>query len=460
MLSKLSLCSVSAGYWSFRNYLHPFCVFAPTTSRDLAKGVKILATSNTKFAVRSGGHSPIAGVANIDNGVLIVTTHFDGMKVVPTPNTLGTQYFSMGAGRRWGEAYEFLVPQGLNIVGGRVYTVGSSVIIGGGISYLSYQHGWASDNVLNFELVTAKGEVLQVNQKTYPDLFWALKGGSNNFGIVTRYDMKTFSQDKVFGGTITYQKTQDYLDAHQAWINPGGGVEDTNAAIMPNVNYSPLTKQSVATWSGVYNSPVDKPRSFENFTSIPSVNNQASLTNFNDIVAQSKSYGGSIARSNWFSTAIQFYNDTMNYQFETMIRTADTLLAGYNVTVGFASEPVTVPFLQKSRENGGDAMDLDPKRGSFHVVLCYAFWFEESLDTRMEKYLQTLIQNLDTGSKQAGHYYPFVFLNNAGDTQNPFASYGYGKSLPKLKAIAKKYDPQGVFQRLVPGFKLEGLQVN
>ena len=105
-------------------------------------------------------------------------------------------------------------------------------------------------------------------------------------------------------------------------------------------------------------------------------------------------------------------------------------------------------------------MDLDPKRGSFHVVLCYAFWFEESLDTRMEKYLQTLIQNLDTGSKQAGHYYPFVFLNNAGDTQNPFASYGYGKSLPKLKAIAKKYDPQGVFQRLVPGFKLEGLQVN
>ena len=224
------------------------------------------------------------------------------MKVVPAPNSLGAQYFSMGSGKRWGEVYDFLVPQGLNIVGGRVYSVGSALLLGGGISYLGYKHGWACDNVLNFELVTGKGEVLQVNKKSYPDLFWALKGGSNNFGIVTRFDLKTYPQGKVFGGTITYQNTQDYLDAHQAWINPGGGVEDNSAAIMPNVNYSPLTNQSTATWTGLYNAPVNNPRSFENFTKFPSVSNQASLTTFNEVVGQSKSYGGTIARGNWFGT--------------------------------------------------------------------------------------------------------------------------------------------------------------
>ena len=68
----------------------------------LPRGVKILAESNAGFAVRSDGHSPVAGVANIDDGVLIVTRHLNGMKVMPTPSSLGAQYFSMGSGKRWG----------------------------------------------------------------------------------------------------------------------------------------------------------------------------------------------------------------------------------------------------------------------------------------------------------------------------------------------------------------------
>ncbi|KAL8644073.1 MAG: hypothetical protein Q9226_007950 [Calogaya cf. arnoldii] len=448
----------TTSYWSFRDYLRPFCVFTPTGSSDLAKGVKILADSNTHFAVRSGGHSPVRGDAEIEEGVLIVTTLFNTMRVVPAPNPLGAQYFSMGSGNRWGQAYDFLIPQGLNVVGGRVWPVGSGLLLGGGISYFSYKQGWASNNVLNFELVTGKGKVLQVNKKTYPDLFWALKGGSNNYGIVTRYDMKIFSQGQVFGGTIAYkpENTQDYLDAYQTWINPGGGVEDNDAAVMPNVNYSPLTKESVATWVGVHNTPVDNPRSFENFTKIPSTFRAVGVTTFDKIVNQSKVYGGTVARASWFATAIKFYNNTLNYQYKTFISTADSQLAGLNVTLGFATEPVTTSMLRAARQNGGDPMDLDPQRGSFHVVLCYAFWGEESLDARMEQYLQTLIRNLEDGAKASGNYYPFTFLNNAGRTQNPFESYGYGRSLPRMKAIATKYDPKGVFRRLVPGFKLDG----
>ena len=71
-------------------------------------------------------------------------------------------------------------------------------------------------------------------------------------------------------------------------------------------------------------------------------------------------------------------------------------------------------------------MDLDPQRGSFHVVLCYAFWAEESLDSWMEQYLQKINQNLEDGAKDSGNHYPFPFLNNAGRTQNPLESYGMG----------------------------------
>lgn len=322
---------------------------------------------------RSGGHSPVAGVANINNGVLIVTTHSDVMKIVPAPNPLGAQYFSMEPAKRWGQAYDFLKPQGLNIVGGRLYSVGSGLILGGGISYLGYKHSRAYDNMLNFELVTGKGKVLQVNMETYPDLFWALKGGSNNFGIVTRYDMKTYPKGKVFGGTIVYQNTQDYLDAQQAWINPGGGIEDTNAAIMPNMNYTPLTNQSIATWVGLYNAPVDNPRSFENFTKFPAVSNQTSLTAFNAIVDQTKGYGGTVARRNWFGTAIKFYNDTMNFQYSTMVKTANELLAGLNVAVGMASEPVTAAYKFDSRHRQSAAICERQSNRSECCFLCQSY---------------------------------------------------------------------------------------
>ena len=77
------------------------------------------------------------------------------------------------------------------------------------MTFLSQQHGWMSNNVLNFELVTSSADILQVNQKTYPDLFWALRAGGNNFGIVTRFDLRTypigpiFALNKLFLGNLT-----------------------------------------------------------------------------------------------------------------------------------------------------------------------------------------------------------------------------------------------------------------
>lgn len=72
--------------------------------------------------------------------------------------------------------------------------------LGGGISFFSNQYGWACDNVISFEVVTASGVIITASSTSYSDLYWSLRGGGNNFGIVTKFDLKTISQGQMWGG--------------------------------------------------------------------------------------------------------------------------------------------------------------------------------------------------------------------------------------------------------------------
>ena len=82
-------------------------------------------------------------------------------------------------------------------------------------------------------------------------------------------------------------------------------------------------------------------------------------------------------------------------------------------------------------------------------------WRSEADDARIAQFARDMLSQLDQASKNAGLYYPFVYINDSGSGENPFALYGKGKSLAKMRAIRQKYDPTGVFQYLQPGgFKL------
>lgn len=105
------------------------------------------------------------------------------------------------------------------------------LILGGGISHFSSKLGWACDNVASFELVTASGLVLNVTPNSYPDLYWALRGGGNNFGIVTNFKLFTFPLGQMWGGQRIYLENTfpSVLDAiHQFTIE--GSSKDADAA--------------------------------------------------------------------------------------------------------------------------------------------------------------------------------------------------------------------------------------
>lgn len=158
----------------------------------------------------------------------------------------------------------------------------------------------------------------------------------------------------------------------------------------------------------------------------------------------------------FYSTAVLSAPETMNLIHDHIRTVADQRLSGLNATTGAAVQPITTQHLQAARHRGGDALDLDPARGAFVIALVYVSWYDAADDAAVGAYNDAVISSIEADTKARGLYYPWKFLNDAGPGQDPVGTYGYGASLPRLRAVSAKYDPAGVFQRKVPGFKLAG----
>lgn len=143
--------------------------------------------------VKGGGHASNPGYSS-SSGVQIIMKRFSAVTVDETASTA-----VIGMGLVWDDVYEALEPYSVNVVGGRVTGVGvAGFALGGGYSWKTSQYGLTVDNIVEFDLVLPNGTFVQVTEDNYPDLMWGLKGGYNNFGIVTQITMKTYLQTEVW----------------------------------------------------------------------------------------------------------------------------------------------------------------------------------------------------------------------------------------------------------------------
>jgi FAD/FMN-containing dehydrogenase len=230
--------------------------------------VKILTSPKLQepcqFAVRSGGHTPIPGSNNINNGVTIDLLYMNG-----TTYNAETELASISPAARWGSVYAALEPLGRMVAGGRGSTVGvGGFLLGGGISHHAPRVELSCDNVVNFEVVLADGRIMNANNTSNADLFTALKGGSSNFGIVTRYDMETFEQEDLWGGIMTWPAST--VDQHfRALVNFGLNPDrDLKAALIVFQGYSTASPTNVVRAAVDYTKPVARPDAYKEFLAI------------------------------------------------------------------------------------------------------------------------------------------------------------------------------------------------
>jgi FAD/FMN-containing dehydrogenase len=155
---------------------------------DVAAAVRSSRDHGLEIAVRGGGHN-VAGTASCDDGIVIDLSDMRAAWVDPAARTARVQ-----GGALWGDVDHETQVHGLATTGGIVSHTGvGGLTLGGGIGWLMRKHGLTVDNLLAAHVVTAEGEILRVSDDEHPDLFWALRGGGGNFGVVTSFDFRLHS---------------------------------------------------------------------------------------------------------------------------------------------------------------------------------------------------------------------------------------------------------------------------
>ncbi|EEB89324.1 hypothetical protein MPER_12588 [Moniliophthora perniciosa FA553] len=327
--------------------------------------------AKSKYAVLAGGHSAMKGWNSVSGGVLIDFRHMKQATYDAQKDSITLQ-----PGIRWGEAVTALAPQGIAPIGGRAAHVGSGFLLGGGISFLSPSRGWGADNYRELDVVLVNGTVVTANANNdYKDLFKALKGGGNRFGIVTRYEVDAYhsgTQDdkRWFGGVITYPESsvEAVIKATARYTRE---VKDPNATIFSSLVSSVSDSGNITTIMPVYVFYQGKelPESiFGELQSIPFTNISVGPLSYADIVANTFPkeddhgstyiYGSSALLGQDEEAFLNVYKTNLEFTKENMDQLNNT-----SITL----TPVPDSQIQFGRERGGNAIDA-PLTGGYAVV--------------------------------------------------------------------------------------------
>lgn len=210
----------------------PGCLFLPTQPNEIANALTLIGQKRIAFAVSSGRHASNKGFSTTQ-GIQIDMKGFQQVKL-----SSDKSYVDIGSGNIWDNVYQTLEGTGVNIVGGRVTGVGVGGFLtgGGGYSWKTNQYGLTVDTLQQADMVLPNGTLTTASATQNPDLFWAIKGGGNQFGIVYNWRLKTVPQtSQVYGGLRTY--TADQIPAIvQAVADFSAKSTDPKAQTIPTFN--------------------------------------------------------------------------------------------------------------------------------------------------------------------------------------------------------------------------------
>ncbi|KAI1845182.1 hypothetical protein JX266_008729 [Neoarthrinium moseri] len=461
-------------YWSLTPRARPWAIVQPRNTEEVSKALTALvATDGCQFAIRSGGHTCYPGSNNIKDGITLDLGLMDATEYNPD-----TKLASIQPGGRWTNVYNYLENLGVMVAGGREGLVGvGGLLTGGGKTYYTCRVGFACDQVVNYEIVLANGTITTANESVNPDLFRVLKGGSSNFGIVTRFDMKTFPAHDVYDGIVTFppSSTHAIIDAfidftQQLHVNPDAHIlamwvsmSQRDIALLNGIALDPtqppdLTMVSMVNMIMTQLDDKEESKSLEKFMSVPNP-----ISNTMRHTSLAKKVAGFLLPSNrediWFSLTYKLDKRIIEKTTEIYDKlVADISEYSPGCVIQMVLQPLPTSFGQHSAACGGNMFGLERITDDSVLLIAAVEGSTPGFYDMAFPIFKAAVDELEGFAKSVGGDVEFRYLNYCDGSQNPLGTYG-AENIIRMKAAAAKYDPTGVFQTKVPGgFKISKVE--
>jgi FAD/FMN-containing dehydrogenase len=211
LTSRLECPVITAGDQDYESARHvwngmidrrPSMILRPANIADVMEAVHFVRENQLPLSVRGGGHS-VSGKSVVDGAVMIDLSRMKAVQIDPAGQSAVVQ-----GGATWGEFDKAAESYRLATTGGVISSTGvTGLTLGGGIGWLMGKHGLSCDNVISADLVNADGAHMTASATSNEDLFWAIRGGGGNFGIVTAVEFRLHPLESVEGGVILYPRT-------------------------------------------------------------------------------------------------------------------------------------------------------------------------------------------------------------------------------------------------------------
>lgn len=421
--------------WNSMIDKRPALIARCTGTQDIVAAVRYARASGLAVAVRGGGHN-VAGSAVNDGGLVIDLSLMKDIEVDPIGRTVRAE-----PGVTWGEMDQATQQYGLVTPGGVVSSTGiAGFTLAGGMAFTSRKWGLACDNLLAVDLVTADGQVLRASGSEHPDLFWAIRGGGGNFGIVTSFEYRLHPLGPEVSLAVAIYALEDAAQVAHGWRSFVESAPDEITCL--------LSFWGIPAERGfpeeMHGAPVVIATGF--FAGPPAAG-EAALQPLRQLATPIADLSGTTTYLQAQSTYDPFFPTTQRYYWKSLFLDAlsDDEIAA---TIALAAERPSPKTLLALRHLGG-AISQVPEdatayanRGAQYNLSLDTTWDNPNDDEQMIAWTRRAWQQLRdrTGG---GVYLNFAGL---GEENDQLAKAGHGANYDRLRNVKRRYDPENIFQ--------------
>ena len=409
----------------------PLAVVQAEQVADVVAAVNFARDAGLELSVRGGGHSA-PGFGTNDGGIVIDLSPMRHVHVDPSTRTARS-----GGGATWGDFNYATHTYGLATTGGIVSTTGvSGLTLGGGIGYLTRGYGLSLDNLISIDVVTADGQIRTASNDSDADLFWAMRGGTGNFGVATSLEFRLHPVSEVYVGLFFYEleHTSDLLRFFRDWIKDAPETYGAFPAfqIAPPLPFIPENRHgdtfcvAVVQWSG----PIEE--------------GESAMKPFRDLAPRVAEMAGPMPYP-WLNGAFDglFPKGLRSYWKGSYVsELTDAAIEQHVIHGPKVPSPSATMHLYSINGAAGRVGAYDTAfayRGATFATVIVAAWEDPALDAERIQWVRDYYDAI------APHSEPGGYVNFMSDDDQGRAPDNYRANYQRLVEIKRAYDPDNLF---------------